>query len=786
LSFLSEFSQKKISIDLMLGIFFLSVSLKLFLFMIKAFMADFTLERHKNFYVFQKQFKKNAADILNFETFLFIFKSLRFKNFEKAKSSDLIFNLLKSDLVREVFLRLAVTKKDFDNFLKNYDKKQSTSLKEILEESLKSAAAERKNTITLFYLLSALFEKDIQFKKFLFEQNVKKEELFESFLWMSRIFNEKKSNKAWWSKENLFRIPGIAADWAYGSTPHLDKYSYSIGQKSKTIQWHTHLFGRKKEIQMLERILSKNRQKNAILVGEPGTGKETLLIGFAKSIRDAKKLSLKQKHLIQFNWEPFIADTSTGERFEKRLIVILNEVVSAGNIILIIDNFPEFLASAERNLKVNAEKILELYLASPKMQIIAISDEESFKREMEFSASLMKFFEPVRVKEPAEKDLEKILEDVSLHFEKRWKIIVTYKSIKEIINSSQKYITQGSLPERAIDLLEEVVAFKGGGFILAEDVLKIVKEKTNIPLGKLSEGERGIFLNLAEVIHQRVVNQDEAVRYVANSLKRSRANIQSSKRPIGSFLFLGPTGVGKTETAKAVSEAYFGKNNVMRLDMSEYSGENALMRLIGSFEKNIPGELASFMRKNPYSLLLLDEFEKANNKVGNLFLQILEDGFFTDAFGKKINMRNIIIIATSNAGSNLIWELTKKGIDPSSIKERVIDNVRKKGFFKPELLNRFDAIVIYHPLSHDNLKKIASLMLLKLQKRLQEKDIFLAVDSNLIEAVVKWGYNPLFGARPMRRAIQDKIENVIAEKIIKGEITRGSKIKFSKEELEMF
>ena len=778
-----EFLNFSIKTDSLYGILFLSVSLRLFLFMAKAFMSDFALERHKSFYTFQKRLQKNAADLLNFEAFMAVFRASRFKKFKKAKSFSLISNLFKSKLAVETFLRLALAKKDFEVFLKNYDKEQSVSLKEILEESLRLAVAEKKNTASLSHILSALFEKDGQFKKFLFEKNVKKEEMFECLSWMSPKVNEEKLNKAWWSEKTLARIPNIATDWAYGITPYLNRYSRDITQKAESIKWHTHLFGRKKEIEALERILSKNSRANAILVGEPGVGKDTLLLGFAESIQKTKTAHLKQKSLIQFDWQPFMADASTGRNFEKTLVAILDEVVSAGNIILAIDNFPEFLDSGARNLKINVEKTLEPYLISPKIQIIASSDEISFKRRIEFSASLMKFFEPVYVKEPMEEDLKNILEDAGTHLEKNRKIIITCKAINEIINSSQRYITQGSMPERAIDLLEETIASKRSGFILAEDVLKIVKEKTNIPLGEFGKGEKEIFLNLAELIHQRVVNQDEAVNYISDSLKRSRVDIQNSKRPIGSFLFLGPTGVGKTETAKALSEVYFGDENIIRLDMSEYSDESSLLSLIGSVEKNISSSLASLIHKKPYTLLLLDEFEKANSKVHDLFLQILEEGFASDAFGEKINMRNAIIIATSNAGADLIWELTKKSIDPATIKEQIIDHVQNKGYFKPELLNRFDAIVVFHPLSRENLKKVASLLLLKLQKRLQEKDIFLAVDSKLIEAVVKWGYDPMFGARPMRRAIQDKIENVIAEKMIKGEITRGSKIEFSGENI---
>ncbi len=330
------------------------------------------------------------------------------------------------------------------------------------------------------------------------------------------------------------------------------------------------------------------------------------------------------------------------------------------------------------------------------------------------------------------------------------------------------------------------VSGQGRAIITPDDISALVSLKTKMPLGALLPEEKEKLLHLEEILHQRVVDQEEAISAISAAVRRVRTGLQETKKPLGSFLFLGPTGVGKTETAKALAEIYFGNEEAMlRFDMSEYQNENGLERLIGSFEKNEPGLLASKLRERPYGLLLLDEFEKCHPKVMDLFLQILDEGFFTDAFGKKVFTRNNIIIATSNAASQLIWEMGKKGVDPSALKEAVIDSIQKAGTFKAELLNRFDAIIIFRHLSRENLKTIAKLMLEKLRKRLlAQKEIDLVINDVLLDKVAEIGYDPVFGARPMQRAITDRVEKKIAEWIIAGKVDRGSKIEFTSQDLQ--
>ncbi len=302
---------------------------------------------------------------------------------------------------------------------------------------------------------------------------------------------------------------------------------------------------------------------------------------------------------------------------------------------------------------------------------------------------------------------------------------------------------------------------------------KIITEKTQIPVGEIEARERNILLNLEELLHQRIINQEEAVKEVSAALRRARAEISVRKGPIGSFLFLGPTGVGKTETSKALAEVYFGSEEKMiRLDMSEFQDIRDLPRLIGA-----PGEeslLTTEVREKPFSLILLDEIEKAHPNILNLFLQVLDEGYLTDGLGRKIDFKNAIIIATSNAGYQIILEALKQKIDWQNVKSKLLDYVFEKAIFRPEFINRFDAVVVFGPLSKDNLLDIVEILLKKLKKNLAEKEIDFVITESLKEKIVELGYDPTFGARAMQRVIQDKIGNVLARAILAGELKRGN------------
>jgi ATP-dependent Clp protease ATP-binding subunit ClpB len=305
-----------------------------------------------------------------------------------------------------------------------------------------------------------------------------------------------------------------------------------------------------------------------------------------------------------------------------------------------------------------------------------------------------------------------------------------------------------------------------------------VSATLGIPVGPIRDGEREMLLHLEEELHKRVVGQEAALSAIAGAMRRARSGIGSTKRPIGSFLFLGSTGVGKTETAKALAALFFGgEEKMVRFDMSEFSGRDGLMRLIG--DSVHAGALASALKEHPYCVLLLDELEKATTEVHDLFLQVLDEGMFTDGRGSRVNARNTIVVATSNAGSALIWELTQAGRRPQDEKDRIIDTVISERIFRPELINRFDATIIFASLAVDEQRTIARFMLADLEKRIRDRGYTLVVNDALLDVLMKQGYNPEFGARPMRRAIQDVIEERVARKIIEGRLRPGTSIEFT-------
>lgn len=615
----------------------------------------------------------------------------------------------------------------------------------------------------------------------------KEEDLLAVSKWGERKYKERMEKKQWWLKENLARVPGIAKDWCFGATYVLDQFSHEFlfTQASFNLYSAEH----QQQVLAIESALLKTNQANVLIVGEAGTVKRKVVRAFIDLLERGKiHPALEHKRVVELDANVLAASAKTKGEMEELLLKIFDDAVAAGNIILTIDNFGKFVKSAA-GLNVSISQVLSPYFASSALQFIAMEDSDDFKRVIEPDSSLMQYFETVRIKEPCEDELVQILEDVADVAEKKHRIIVTYPAIKEIARVSTRYLTEGFLPERGIDVLENVsarvAATKAADFAGAEDVLNFIKEKIKMPIGELESGEKEKLSNLEQILRQRIIDQDEAISAISGAIRRARMEIHDTKKPIASFLFLGPTGVGKTETAKALAQVYFGSENAMiRLDMTEYQEEGGLKKLIGSFDTGEPGILASAVREKPYNIILLDEFEKSHRDVEDLFLQILDEGFFSDAFGKKIFTRNSVIIATSNAASKLIWEIVRQGANPASEKNKIIDFIQGQGIFRAELLNRFDAIIIFSPLKQKALKQIAKIMLEKLNKRLAEKNLELIINSALIEKVAKIGYDPVFGARPMKRAIQEKIEEKIAKGMISGELKPGAKIEFSAEELE--
>lgn len=691
---------------------------------------------------------------------------------------DLLRSFLFSYFGRRVILRTEIPVEVIADFLKKINSPDINI--DILNKDPSTETLDAKE------LALVIFEADQDFKKLLSSYGIDKKTFANILEWAIVDIEKEYRRELWWKREYLIKIPGIGKDWNFGRLFYLIKYGRDLSPEavSPGIDFDIKEFGT--EVKQLENTLSKGRDSNVILVGEPGAGVFDMVLEFVRKLNRGKvHPALEHKRVFALNWNNLIASKKDKASLETEILNILDEASRAGNIIVAIEDLPGFMLSAGA-LGVNVPSIIDTYLASP-LQFLATSDNQKFHQYIEKNPELIRRFDKINIEETDEGKTIEIIENTVRKIEKTKGLFFSYPAIKEIVTGSAQYFPGTVMPDGAIDLLFGIVgsSLRKGSYIDRGDVLDFIEMKTKIPLGKMESTEKEKLLHLEPILHERIIGQEEAISVISNAMRRTRADIRNSKKPIGTFLFLGPTGVGKTETAKALAAVFFGDEKFMlRLDMTEYQKADSLQRLIGSFESGKSGVLSSMLRENPYGVLLLDEFEKAEKDVHNLFLQILDEGFFSDMDGKKVSLRNLIIIATSNAASDYIFQLVNEGKDLSGQDDNIIRKIVDTGVFKPELINRFDASVIFHPLDKSQLFQIAKIMLAKLKKRLAEKGIDFVVTDELALAVATEGANDIFGARPMNRYIQDKIEQLIAKKMIAGELVGGDKIEIKPEELK--
>jgi ATP-dependent Clp protease ATP-binding subunit ClpC len=692
----------------------------------------------------------------------------------RAKTVDPLVAFWQSSYGEKVARRLGIS---FDEVKMFLDKRQKQGGSLVFPE----LPMDKTDDLTLVEFVELLYKADKSFSEWLSSLDITVADLIGATDWVVWKIELVDRQERWWSVENLSDVPSLGATWSYGNTFILDKYSRDLINDPAMHIDRFRLGSRQVEVGQISTILSRQAESNCLLVAEVGTVKMDIVYELVMRIKNGRiAQALESKRPVLFQASVFLADFKHKADFENGLIAMMDEVVKAGNVLLIIDSLPNFIVGAQA-LGVNLVAILDPYLSSTYVQVIGLCDTDAYHKIVDKEKNLLQRFEKVQAQTLAVPEIIKMLEVKLLAYEYKTGLRFTYGALKSVVELADMYLTEGELQDKSLDLLLEVMSAYSARVsqdISKSDIYSYVKTKTNIPIGDIGQDEKAKLLNLEQVLGARVVGQIEAVKTVSSAMRRSRAEMRNVKKPIGSFLFLGPTGVGKTETAKALANVFFGSDEAMhRLDMSEYGDGQAVERLIGSFTLDKPGVLSVMLRERPYGVLLLDEFEKGSKEVHNLFLQILDEGFFSDMTGKRVNARNLIIIATSNAGSDFIWDLVEKGEDLSVAKNKLIDHIVEAGIYKPELLNRFDAVVTFTPLADNELAQIAKLMLQKTAKRLSDQGIVLEVTDMLAGYVSKFGANRVFGARPMTRFIQDNIENLIAEKMIAGEIISGSNIK---------
>jgi len=727
--------------------------------------------------------KYNLSEFLSFEVAKAIRKS-------GNSSTNLFYYLIRDNpelkfIFNRTLLSIKEIKKTLEANLKTAV--SSEDFQNIILESLKIAQEKGHLRVEVGDMITALSKYDLIFKKILITSNLKVQDIENLTWWLEDLKERVEENKKFWEWKNLIKKGSLAKEWTAGYTINLDKFSIDLSEIVKK-QKFPEIIGHQEEIGSMERILAQREINNVLIIGEPGSGRKSMIYALAsKSILGESLPEVNFKRVVQLDLPALLAQVSSHEEAESILDTIFREVISAGNIILVIDEFHNFVGQELRPGTLDISGIISPYLALPKFQIVAIATFDGLHKYIEQNPSILSLFEKVEVAEISERETLILLEDLALRLEAKYKKFISYPALRDIINYCAKYIPAISFPEKAMNLLDEVMIYVSQlkeKMVLPADVAKIVFEKTKIPVGEIEIKEREILLNLENLIHQKIINQEEAVKEVSAALRRARAEVTIQKGPMGCFLFLGPTGVGKTETSKALAEIYFGsEERMITLDMSEFQNVSDIQRLIGSPQEE--GLFTTQVREKPFSLILLDEIEKAHPNILNLFLQVLDEGRLTDGLGRKVDFKNSIIIATSNAGYQIILEALKLKTEWSQVKEKLLDYLFEKAIFRPEFINRFDAVVVFRPLTKENLLSIAELLLQKIKKNVDGKDIEFIISPALKEKIAELSYDPTFGAREMRRVIQDKVENILAHALLSGELKRGNRVQIDPEDFKL-
>ena len=638
-------------------------------------------------------------------------------------------------------------------------------------------------------------------------------------------------------------------------TPALDQLGIDLTAAARAGKLDP-VIGRHKEIERVIQILSRRTKNNPALIGEPGVGKTAIVEGLAHRIVDGDvPETLEGKRLLALDMGSLVAGTKYRGEFEERLKKIIEEIKTAANCVLFIDEFHTMVGAGAAEGAVDAANILKPSLARGELQCIGATTLDDFRKYVERDSALERRFQPVLVEEPSVDDTLEILRGIKERYEDHHNLTISEEAINTAATLASRYIPDRFLPDKAIDLIDEAAsrvrirnrtmplslkeAKQLGDSIrkdkdaalatqqydyaaelrerelqiddkiksledewkseqqtekpevIAEDIAEVVSMWTGVPVAQLGGDETSRLLNMEEVIHERIAGQDEAVVTIAKAIRRARAGLKDPRRPIGTFIFLGPTGVGKTELARTLSDFMFGgEDSLIRIDMSEFMEKFAVSRLVGAPPGYVGydegGQLTEAVRRKSYSCILLDEIEKAHPDVFNLLLQIFDDGHLTDAKGRRVDFRNSIIIMTSNIGAELIKKGTALGFASRSdeaktqeqsyerMKENLLGELKKA--FRPEFLNRIDSVVVFHSLTKEQIRSIVDLMLGSVSLQLQEKEIKLEVTENAKDFLGEKGYDEIFGARPLRRAIQDMVEDRLSESVLREEFKTFSRV----------
>ena len=715
--------------------------------------------------------------------------------------------------------------------------------KKVIEQSVREARDLKQNSVSVEHLLLALMRE---------REGVAAHVLIKMGLDLSR------------AREELLSIlsgtDDAGSDEEAQDTPVLNQFSRDLTAAARSGELDP-VIGRDRETERVLQILSRRRKNNPVLIGEPGVGKSAIVEGLAQRIVEENVPDLiRGKRVVSLDLAAMLAGAKYRGEFEERLKNAMAEIRKVGNIILFIDELHTIVGAGASEGAIDAANILKPMLARGEIQCIGATTLGEYHKHIEKDGALERRFQPVQVGEPTKEESVAILEGLRDRYEAHHHVHITDDALRAAVYLSDRYISDRSLPDKAIDLIDEAASrvrlqaftappdMKQQQAMLAalnketdeavanedfetaahlrdckkelqnemqlkreawqqqldskletvgeEEVAQIVASWTGVPVSKLTEDEAQRLIHLEDTLHKRVVGQDEAVKAVSRAVRRARAGLKDPNRPIGSFIFLGPTGVGKTELCKALGEALFGdEGSLIRIDMSEYMEKHSVSRMIGSPPGYVGheegGQLTEKVRRKPYAVILFDEVEKAHPDVFNVLLQILEDGRLTDGQGRVVDFKNTVIVMTSNAGAHTIKRQRSLGFGGSENAEKGYENMREnimgevQKIFRPEFLNRVDEIIVFHALTEDEIDEIARLLLDQVCARLRDRGIELSVEPDALKLISKAGYDLKYGARPLRRAIQRMVEDALSEEILLGHVRLGDHVEAHAAENEL-
>jgi len=652
----------------------------------------------------------------------------------------------------------------------------SAAFRQMLFQAVAEAYWRQARQVDTTDLLVAIETVEPDAGDMLYELNITAEKLRNVVAW---VHHDRRLSKAWrrYRRQARHKPKGVMnRAMTAVATPFLDRFSADLTQLARTGSLPL-CVGREQELEEIFRLMSSG-QTSVCLVGLPGVGKQTIIAGLAERMAiEAVPGFLQDKRLVQLAIPSLVAGAS-GD-LEGRLVRVLNEVARAGNIVLVLEDIHHLVGVSQAGGEgLDLSEILASALGSV-IPVIATTTPLDYRQAIERQA-IGDRLAKVEINELTPQQTIVVLTTKVGRYEASQQVFFAYDALESIVSLAQRYMPDRFFPEKALRLLDEVAAYVARtrgrkSLVTPEDVAVVVSAKKNIPLTTMTESDKDKLLHLEERLHQRIVGQDQAVTKVAAALRRARTDVRDTKRPIAAFLFLGPTGVGKTELAKTIADVYFGsEGNMIRLDMSEYQEASSIRQLIGApvgSGGSSGGLLTEAVRRQPFSIVLLDELEKAHPDILNVFLQVFDDGRLTDTAGQTIDFTNTIIIATSNAGTDVIQARLRENVPMAAIEEELLRQVLNH-IYRPELLNRFDGVIVFAPLTPNDVVAITGLLLAQVARRLETKGIQFKATPAAIAELAKDGFRPEYGARPLRRLIQERVDNALAVHLLQGKLSR--------------